>query len=186
MRVVRPLGKMSFTACFTNDFQQKCHCKALISLCQLTQSARGVPQKITASFTLLSELQSQLFHRCIMSEISLQIPSHRPPRDAPMQFQTRGIQGTSNILQAYSVSILHSWALYSVITSVMNIKCYFVRLSKYKHAGTLIVNVIDSGISSDTITPVLCICVYSGYVQRADDGDPRAELQPHDHEGYLL
>lgn len=64
-------------------------------------------------------------HRGIMSEISIQIHFHRRPRDAPMQFQTRRVQGRSNVLQAYSVSALHSWAQYSVTTSAVNIKCYY-------------------------------------------------------------
>lgn len=34
-------------------------------------------------------------HRGIMSEISIQIHFHRRPRDAPMQFQTRRVQGRS-------------------------------------------------------------------------------------------
>lgn len=33
-----------------------------------------------------------------------------------------------------------------------------------------------------------CYCAFAcpGYVQRADDGDPPAKLQPHDHESYQL
>lgn len=83
MRVVRPLGKTSLTGCFTNDSQMshKCHRKALINL------SKGV---------------LKLFHRGSMSEIIHPILSHRCPRDATVQFQTRGIQGKSNILQVFT------------------------------------------------------------------------------------
>lgn len=57
-----------------------------------------------------------------MSEISLEIPSCRSPRDGLLQFQTRGIQGESDV----AVSIFNCWALHSVMALVKHLTCYYV------------------------------------------------------------
>lgn len=119
-----------------------------------------------------------------MAEISLQIPFLRRPRDAPVQFQARRIQGKSSTLQTLPLfcTVRTSIHFFFFFTSITNLKCYFVIISKYLIYQTN----PPTKFASSAVASIWRIWFCPGYVQRAHDGDPQTQLQPHDHESDLL